>query len=135
MNSAFCSCHFPLVSNCLPSKFSNVYSRINVFNLNCFIKAATLKVRTKGKANIPLTQELGHYQGNSIIYLFLLQCKIRRSYLLVSQATARRRKNRGISLTPPPPLKQTHTKAKVLRIYHWITFGPVSHSLVLLLGS
>lgn len=92
MNSAFCSCHFPLVSNWLPSKFSNAHSRMNVFNLNCLIKAATLKVRTKGKANIPLTQEPGHFQGNSIIYLFLVQYEIRHSYVLVSQTTARRRK-------------------------------------------
>lgn len=39
LDFAFFFGHFPLVSDCSSSKFSNVYSRMNVLELNCFMKA------------------------------------------------------------------------------------------------
>lgn len=130
MGLAFFSGHFPLISNNCPSKLSNLFQN-DVLNLNW--KHPTPKVRIKRKKNIPPIQELGHYQDNFIIGLFLLQCEILHSSLLVSQAAARRRKEEWYIHYPPNRFKQTQMKAKVLWIYHWVTSCLSSHSLVLLL--
>lgn len=81
------------------------------------MKAVTSQSQNKGKANIPPIQEPGHHQGNSIICLFLSQCKTEHSCLLVSQAVARRRKEERYFSHSLYILKQAYTKAKVLRIY------------------
>lgn len=82
-----------------------------MFNLRTVsLSLATLKVRTKGKANIP-PRELGHYQVIlSSIFFFYYNAKY--GVLIYSFPRPQPGKGRtGISLTPSP-LKQTHTKAK-----------------------
>lgn len=88
------------------------------------MRVAKLQVRSKGKANIPPIKEPGHYQGNSIVCLYLAQCEIWHSCLLLPRQQPM--KERRVEFFWIPTHAQANTKRETPIIYHTGTIQSLS---------